>query len=76
MDALGVASDVAGIVGNFKSMQKEVKAANKPDDKVSKAFDEGNATNRAASEGARLKGSPYKPKKDMTNQFEGIKRIL
>ena len=74
-DALGIASDVAGIVGGFKQAQAGVQQA-KADANTRAAFDKGNATNLAASEGARLKGSPYKPKVDMTNQFEGIKRIV
>ena len=74
-DALGIASDVAGLVGGFKQAQAGVQQAKQSAD-VRKAFDQGNATNLAASEGARLKGSPYKPKVDMTNQFEGIKRIV
>ena len=74
-DALGIATNVAGMVGSFQKAQAGVQQAKQSAD-VRKAFDQGNATNLAASEGARLKGSPYKPKKDMTNQFEGIKRIL
>lgn len=58
MDALGVASDVAGIVGSFKSMQKEVKDANKPDDKVGKAFESGNSTNLPGAEGGVSQSSP------------------
>lgn len=57
-DALGIASDVAGIVGSFKSMQKEVKDANKPDDKVGKSFESGNSTNLAGAEGGVSKRKP------------------
>jgi hypothetical protein len=58
MDALGIASDVAGIVGDFKSMQKEVKDANKPDDKVGKSFESGNSTNLAGAEGGVSQRKP------------------
>tara|TARA_Y100000289_G_scaffold47432_1_gene47693 strand:+ start:45 stop:305 length:261 start_codon:yes stop_codon:yes gene_type:complete len=69
MQALDIANDVAGLVGSFKDAQRGVQAMH-DNKQIRKAFDQGNATNLAAAEGARSQGSMYKPKFDGADQFK------
>ena len=66
---LVIAQCKAGIVGSFKDAQRGVQDMH-DNKQVRKAFDQGNATNLAASEGARSQGSMHKPKFDATDQFK------